>query len=60
MIAPVDQRFPVSEEEVSVMLLPAQKADGPAIVGVAGSGFDVTTLARDVAVQPLASVTVTV
>ena len=58
--APVDQRFPVREEEVRVMLLPAQKAEGPAIVGVAGNGFDVTTLAADVAVQPLAPVTVTV
>jgi len=59
-VAPVDQEFPVAEEEVSVMLLPAQKELGPEIVGVAGSGFDVTTLAVDVAVQPLAPVTVTV
>ena len=60
VVAPVDQRFPVREEEVSVIVEPAQKAEGPAIVGVAGSGFAVTTLAADVAVQPLAPVTVTV
>ena len=60
VVAPVDQEFPVAEEEVSVMLLPAQNELGPLIVGVGGRGFDVTTLAADVAVQPLASVTVTV
>jgi len=60
VIAPVDQRFPVREEEVSVIVEPGQKAEGPVIVGVTGAGAAVTTLAADVAVQPLASVTVTV
>jgi hypothetical protein len=32
--APVDQRFPVAEDDVRVMLLPGQKALGPLIVGV--------------------------
>ena len=59
-MAPVDQRLPVRDEEVSVIELPAQKALGPLIVGVAGSGFEVTTFAADVAWQPFASVTVTV
>src|SRR5512140_814109 len=60
VVAPVDQRFPVADEEVRVIVDPAQKDDGPLIVGTAGAGFAVTTLARDVAVQPFASVTVTV
>jgi hypothetical protein len=58
--APVDQRFPVRDEDVSVIVEPGQKELGPVIVGVTGAGAAVTTLAADVAVQPLASVTVTV
>ena len=57
--APVDQRFPVSEDDVNVIVLPAQNVAGPLMVGVAGTGFVVTTNAADVAAQPLASVTVT-
>jgi hypothetical protein len=60
VVAPVDQRFPVRADEVSVIVEPGQKAEGPVIVGVTGAGLAVTTLARDVAVQPLASVVVTV
>ena len=50
--------MPVALLLVSVMLLPAQKLLGPLIVGVDGSGVDVTTLAALVALQPPA-VTVT-
>jgi archaellum component FlaF (FlaF/FlaG flagellin family) len=60
VVAPVDQRLPVVADEVRVMLLPAQNADGPLIVGVAGAGFAVTVNGADVAWQPLASVTDTV
>jgi hypothetical protein len=42
VVAPVDQRFPVAEDDVSVTVLPAQKADGPLMVGAAGVGFSVT------------------
>ena len=59
VVAPVDQRFPVNDEDVSVIVLPAQKEAGPLIVGVAGRGLAVTPNAAEVAVQPLASVTVT-
>jgi hypothetical protein len=59
VVAPVDQRFPVNAEDVSVIVLPAQNALGPLIVGVAGRGFEVTTCAADVAEQPFAFVTVT-
>jgi hypothetical protein len=58
-VAPVDQTFPVADDEVSVMLFPAQKLEAPVMRGV-GSGFAVTIVAADVAWQPFASVTVTV
>ena len=57
--APVDQRFPVAEDEVKVIVLPAQKELGPLIVGVTTAGFAVTANGMEVAAQPLASVTVT-
>ena len=60
VVAPVDQRFPVADEEVNVMMLPAQKDAGPVIVGVGGRGFEVTTKAAEAEEQPLASVTLTV
>jgi hypothetical protein len=60
VVAPVDQRFPDRAEDVRVIVEPVQKELGPVIVGTVGAGFAVTTLAADVAVQPLASVTVTV
>ena len=59
VVAPVDQRFPVAEEEVSVIVLPAQNEVGPLMIGVAGRGLTMTIAAADVAWQPLASVTVT-
>ncbi len=37
------QTLPVALLLVNTMLLPAQKLDGPLIVGVAGAGFSVTT-----------------
>ena len=41
VVAPVDQRFPVTEEDVSV--IPAQpNVLGPLMVGVGGRGFEVT------------------
>ena len=45
VVAPVDQWFPEALLEVSVTLSPAQNVVGPlgVIVGVAGSGFTVTT-----------------
>jgi hypothetical protein len=60
VVAPVDQRLPVADEDVSVMVLPVQKVAGPLIVGVGGSAFDATAKAADVALQPFAPVTVTV
>ena len=59
VVSPVDQRFPVAADEVSVIVLPAQSELGPLIVGVAAAGFAVTANEADRAVQPLASVTVT-
>jgi hypothetical protein len=60
VVAPVDQRLPVAEDEVSVTVEPGQNDAAPVIVGVAGAGFADTTFAADVAEHPLASVTVTV
>ena len=60
VVAPVDQRLPVSEDDVSVTLPPGQNDVPPLIVGTAGAAFAVTTLATDVAEHPFASVTVTV
>jgi hypothetical protein len=59
VVAPVDHRLPVADDEVSVIVPPVQNAAGPLIVGVAGSGFAVTAYAAEVAEQPLGSVTVT-
>jgi hypothetical protein len=60
VVAPVDQRLPVTEDEVSVIVLPVQKELGPVMVGVACAGLAVTTWAAEVAEQPAALVTVTV
>jgi hypothetical protein len=60
VVAPVDQRLPVADDEVSVIVLPAQSEAGPVMVGVAWAGFAVTTKAAEVAEQPFALVTVTV
>jgi hypothetical protein len=60
VVAPVDQRLPVTAEDVSVMLPPAQNEAGPLMVGVvAAAGFAVTANDTEVATQPLALVTVT-
>ena len=59
VVSPVDQRLPVAEEEVNVAAPPAQKAAGPLMTGVAGSGLEVTAKGAEVALQPLASVKVT-
>jgi uncharacterized protein with GYD domain len=61
VVAPVDQVFPVAEEDVNVIEPPAQKVVGPleVMIGVAGNGFTVTIVAADVAEQdPLETVTV--
>ena len=60
VVAPVDQRFPAAEDDDSVIVLPAQKVDGPLMVGVAGGRLSVTAKATEVAEQPPGSVTVTV
>ena len=59
VVAPVDQRLPVADEDVSVVLPPAQKEAAPLMVGVAGRALTVTAAAAEVAWQPLAFVTVT-
>jgi len=60
VVSPVDQRLPVTEEDVSVIVVPAQNEPGPLIVGVAGVGLAVTANGADVEEQPPSSVTVTV
>ena len=60
VVAPVDQRFPVAEDDVNVIVLPAQNVAGPLMVGVAGAAPAVTTNAADVPEQPPGFVTVTV
>jgi hypothetical protein len=62
VVAPVDQTFPLAEEDVKTTLPPAQKVNGPPaeIVGVAGNAVTVTVVPAEVAdVQP-AVVTATV
>jgi hypothetical protein len=61
VVAPVDQRYDVPPEAVSVTLPPAQNVVGPEGVMVAvGSGLTVTVCDAGADVQPLASVVVTV
>ena len=59
---PGDHTLLVALLEVKVTLPPAQKVVAPpaVIVGVAGAGFTVTTVAVEVAEQPLPFVTCTV
>jgi hypothetical protein len=59
VVAPVDQRFPLAADDVSVIEPPVQNEVGPLIVGVGGSGLTVTVRGADVAWHPLAFVTVT-
>ena len=51
--------LPVALLLLNMMLLPAQKLVGPLIVGVLGSGVELTTWGALVALHPLAN-TVTV
>jgi hypothetical protein len=61
VVAPVDQRYDVPPEAVSVTLPPAQKVVGPDGVMVAvGSGLTVTVCDAGAELQEFASVTVTV
>lgn len=62
VVAPVDQVFPVVEEDVNVTEPPVQNEIGPlgVMLGVAGSGVTVTTVAADVEEQPPPPRTVTV
>lgn len=62
VVAPVDQVLPVAAEEVSTTDPPEQKVVAPPaeIVGVAGRGFTVTTVATEVADVQLPLVTETV
>jgi hypothetical protein len=61
VVAPVDQRYDVPPDAVSVTLPPAQKVVGPLGVMVAvGSGLTVTVWLAGAEEQPLASVVVTV
>ena len=60
MVAPVDQRLPVSDDDVSVIDLPGQNELGPEMAGVAGPAAALTVYGTEVAWQPFASVTLTV
>ena len=61
-LPPRNHWLPLALLDVSVTLPPAQNVVGPPapIVGVAGMGLTVTTVAEEVALQLLPSVTVTV
>ena len=55
VVAPVDHKFPLADDEVKTTLPPVQKLNGPPaeIVGVAGKAVTVTVVPADVAeVQP--------
>jgi hypothetical protein len=61
VVAPVDQRYDVPLDAVSVTLPPAQNVVGPPTVIVAvGIALTVTAVGDDVALQPFAFVTFTV
>ena len=60
VVAPFDQRYDDDAGAVSVTLPPAQNVVGPlAVIVAAGLVLTVTVVAAEVAVQPLAFVTVT-
>ena len=50
--APVDQRLPVSDEELRVIGTPGQKAGGPVITGCAGAGLIVTGISFETFAAP--------
>jgi hypothetical protein len=61
VVAPVDQRYEVPPEAVSVTLPPVQKVVVPEGVMIAvGSGLTVTVCEAGAELQPFASVVVTV
>jgi hypothetical protein len=62
VVAPLLQKLPAALLLVSVTDPPEQKVVGPLaeITGVTSAGFTTTVVAALVALQPLASVTVTV
>lgn len=62
VVAPLDQIFPVADDEVSVTLEPAQKVVGPeaVIVGVAGTALTVTVVPAETAEVQLPLFTETV
>jgi hypothetical protein len=60
VVAPVDQRYDAPLDAVSVTLPPAQKVvEPPAVMLAIGFAFTVTTVGVELALQPLALVTVT-
>jgi hypothetical protein len=60
VVVPVDQRYDAALDAVSVTEPPAQNVVGPpAVIVAVGFAFTVTTAGDDVALQPLAFVTVT-
>ncbi len=61
-VAPVDQRLPVADDDVSTTLPPAQKVVGPlaVIVGVAGVGVTVIVVAEEAGDTQPEAVAVTV
>ena len=61
VVAPVDQTFPIAEDEVSVTLPPVQKVAVPEveIVGIDGIAFTVTTVSADEADEQPFAVTAT-
>ena len=60
VVAPVDQSQELPEFAVSVTLPPEQKDVGPpAVIVAVAAGLTVTAVAADVALQPVAFVTVT-
>ena len=60
VVAPVDQRYDEPLDALNITLPPAQKVVGPPAVIVAiGLALTVTAVGEEVALQPLAFVTVT-
>ena len=59
-VAPVDQRYDEPALAVRVTDWPWQnETEPPAVIDASGSAFTVTGVAADIALQPFASVTVT-